>query len=54
MNTPAYYVYFANPNKVYGPFLVRAEAEAYAANNGTVTSLTGNEILSYRIRVTAR
>jgi hypothetical protein len=53
MNRNAFYVYFANPNKVYGPFLDRSTAADYAGKKGTVTSLTGNDILYGRIRLTA-
>lgn len=54
MNRSALYVYFANPNKVHGPFLDRGEADAYAGARGTVTRLTGNEILRCRAHVVAR
>lgn len=54
MNRQAIYVYFRNPNKVHGPFLDRREADAYAGDRGTVTLLTGNDILRGRISVTAR
>lgn len=52
MNRTAFYVYFANPNKVYGPFVDRDKAAAYAGGTGKVTTLTGNDILRGRIRVT--
>ena len=54
MNRQGIYVYFNNPNKVHGPFVDTNVAIAYAnPKMGTVTRLTGNDILAYRIRVTA-
>ena len=52
MNNLAYYVYFANPNKVYGPFHTNADAKKYANNKGIVTQLTCRDIICCRIRVT--
>jgi hypothetical protein len=53
MNKQAHYVYFDNPNKVQGPFATQQLAEEHAAGKGTVTRLTGNDILTYRIKVVA-
>ena len=53
MNRQAHYVYFGNPNKVQGPFATRQAADDHAAGKGTVTLLTGNDILMYRIKVAA-
>jgi len=53
MNRAALYVYFENPNKVYGPFLLTESAREYAGARGVIARLTGNEILRCRVRVTA-
>lgn len=55
MNRSAFYTFNpAHANKVFGPFLDRAEVDAYAAQRGhDVAALTCNEIIRARIRVTA-
>lgn len=56
MNRRAFYTYSnSNPNKVYGPFVKRIDADVYASARGhLVTELSGNDIANNRrIRVTA-